>query len=228
MIQGTATLLLSGGQDSYACLLWSLKNFARVEAVTLAYGQRHEAEIESAKLLAKLHETSHTIHTIGSFFEGLASSSLLSSQPDHLSDSHPSAPDLPASFVPGRNGILLSAAGAIAFSRRAGEIHLVIGACETDYSGYPDCRGDYLKAKETELGLGFGRPVTIHAPLLKCSKADVFRMAREAGRLREMLEQTLTCYRGILEEHPWGRGCGTCPSCRLRAQGYADFLEQGA
>jgi 7-cyano-7-deazaguanine synthase len=133
---------------------------------------------------------------------------------------------LPNTFVPARNLIFFTFAGALAYRR--GARHIVAGMCETDYSGYPDCRDDTIKAMQVALSLGLDRRVTIHTPLMWIDKAATFRLAREIagqGFLDIVVEDTHTCYLGDrAHRHPWGYGCGTCPACQLRAQGYAQFI----
>ena len=133
---------------------------------------------------------------------------------------------LPTTFVPGRNLIFFSFAGALAYRR--GARHIVAGMCETDYSGYPDCRDDTIKAMQVALSLGMDKRVTIHTPLMWIDKAATFAMAREIagqGFLDIVVEDTHTCYVGDrAHRHPWGYGCGACPACQLRAQGYAKFI----
>ena len=138
-------------------------------------------------------------------------------------ESHALANQLPASFVPNRNGVFLTVIANHAFKDNASPINLVTGVCQTDYSGYPDCRDNYIKAKALELSLGLDRPVNIHTPLMWKTKADTFQMASEAGALKELIEQTLTCYNGDETLHVWGRGCTECPACLLRQKGYEEF-----
>ncbi len=135
---------------------------------------------------------------------------------------------LPNTFVPARNLIFFTFAGALAYRR--GARHIVAGMCETDYSGYPDCRDDTIKAMQVALSLGLDKRVTIHTPLMWIDKAATFRLAREIagqGFLDIVVEDTHTCYLGDrAHRHPWGYGCGACPACQLRAQGYAQFIAQ--
>jgi len=218
-----AFLLLSGGQDSFTCLLWSLKHFSKVEAVTIGYGQRHEKELIYATKIAKEFNIPHYIYNIGNFIQSIAASTLLN-EGDH-NNHHPVAENLPASFVPNRNGIFLTIAANHAFNKGEKYIHLVIGTCQTDYSGYPDCRDNYIRTKAVELSLGLDVPVNIHTPLMWLTKAETFKMADDEGKLKVLNELTLTCYNGIETLHDWGRGCGKCPACRLRENGYNEFLK---
>jgi 7-cyano-7-deazaguanine synthase len=217
-----AYILLSGGQDSFVCLIWALQNFQKVEAVSIGYEQRHSRELYYAGEIAKHFGIHHTVYNIGSFISSIAESTLLNDG-DH-NTSHTLAGNLPASFVPNRNGIFLTVISNHAFRNGEKRINLVIGTCETDFSGYPDCRDNYIKAKAIELSLGLDRPVTIYTPLMWKSKAETFRMAAEADKLKELIELTLTCYNGNESLNEWGRGCGECPACRLRKKGFEEFI----
>jgi len=218
-----AYVLLSGGQDSFVCLIWAMKHFKDVEAVSINYGQRHGKELAYATEIARHFEVKHTIYDIGDFFSKLTISSLLSTR-DH-NKSHSLAKNLPASFVPNRNGIFLTIISNHAFKNREKYIHIVIGACETDYSGYPDCRDIYIKAKQKELSLGLDVPVKIYTPLMWKNKADIFKMAHRAGKLDKLIKMTLTCYNGNEKLNEWGRGCGECPACKLRKKGFEVFMK---
>ncbi|MEX0751634.1 MAG: 7-cyano-7-deazaguanine synthase QueC [Xanthobacteraceae bacterium] len=224
-----ALVLFSGGQDSTVCLAWALECFARVETVGFAYGQRHAIELEmrprlrekiaglradwagrlgedyviALDALGALSETALTRHTAIEI----------------------AASGLPTTFVPGRNLIFLTFAGALAYRR--GIRHLIAGMCETDFSGYPDCRDDTIKAMQVALGLGMDRRFVIHTPLMWIDKAATFALAEEIGGekfLQLVIEDTHSCYRGDRSQwHEWGYGCGECPACRLRAEGFARF-----
>jgi 7-cyano-7-deazaguanine synthase len=217
----SAYLLLSGGQDSFVCLVWALENFAKVEAVSVKYGQRHSRELFYASEVAKHFGITHTIYDIGTFISSMTDSTLLNSG-DH-NKAHNLAGNLPASFVPNRNGIFLTIVSNHAFRRGEKRLNLVTGTCETDFSGYPDCRDNYIKAKALELSLGLDRPVNIYTPLMWKNKAETFKMAHDAGKLKELINLTLTCYNGDESLNDWGRGCGECPACKLRKKGYEEF-----
>ncbi len=218
-----AYILLSGGQDSFTSLLWALKHFSKVEAVTIGYGQRHKKELTYAANIAKRFNVPHFTYHIGSFLQSMATSTLLN-EGDH-NGHHPVAEDLPASFVPNRNGIFLTIAANHAFNKGEKHIHLITGTCQTDYSGYPDCRDNYIRSKAVELSLGLDRPVNIHTPLMWLTKAETFLLASNEGELQALNELTLTCYNGIETLNEWGRGCGQCPACKLREKGYSEFIE---
>lgn len=217
-----AYVLLSGGQDSFVCLVWALQNFEQAEAVSINYGQRHQKELYYASLIADNLNVKHTTYDIGDFLKRISDSSLLS-HGDH-NKTHKIAGNLPASFVPNRNGLFLTIIANHAYRNNEKKINLVTGTCETDFSGYPDCRDNYIKAKSVELSLGLDRPVDIYTPLMWKNKAETFAMANDAGKLKELIELTLTCYNGDESLNQWGRGCGTCPSCNLRRKGYQEFL----
>ena len=227
----SALVLFSGGQDSATCLAWALNRFDRVETVGFDYGQRHAIEMDTRKtVLDRFREVyplaalrlgeDHVCDLKG--FGAVAESALTRETAIVMTER-----GLPSSFVPGRNLAFFVYAAALA--DRRGIDHLVGGMCETDYSGYPDCRNDTLQAMQTVLRLGVERPYTIHTPLMYLDKAQTWDLARELGgdRLVELiLEDTHTCYNGVrAERHPWGYGCGDCPACQLRKTGFEHFLE---
>ncbi len=220
-INKKAYILLSGGQDSFTCLVWALRHFAAVEAISIAYNQKHAKELEYAKRIAEHFGIDLFVYNIGNFMNSIANSSLFAGN-EH-GEAHEQAAHLPASFVPNRNGLFLTIIANHAYKNNEEHIHIVTGVCETDYSGYPDCRDEYIQAKAKELSLGLDKPVTIHTPLMWKTKADAFRMVFEAGKLPELIEMTLTCYNGVETLHAWGRGCGECPSCKLRMNGFEEF-----
>lgn len=225
-----ALVLFSGGQDSTVCLAWALARFRHVETVGFFYGQRHAVELEVrprirdhlAALNATWAERLGDDHVITLEALGAISETALTRDAEiAFSDS-----GLPTTFVPGRNLIFLNFAGALAYRR--GVKHLVAGMCETDYSGYPDCRDDTLKAVQIALNLGMERRFVIHTPLMWIDKAETFALAHELGGpgfVDVLLEETHTCYLGDrTRRHAWGFGCGECPACRLRADGYAKWI----
>lgn len=222
MINEKAYVLLSGGQDSFVCLIWALENFSSVETVSIAYGQKHKIELAYAEKIAQHFNVPHCVYTIGDFLSSIAKSSLLNDGDHNIQ--HAQASNLPASFVPNRNGLFLTVIANHAFARGEKRINLVTGTCETDFSGYPDCRDNYIKAKAIELSLGLDRAVNIFTPLMWKNKAQTFEMAYNAGKLNELLLLTLTCYNGIEQSNPWGMGCGECPSCKLRKNGFEEFV----
>lgn len=225
-----ALVLFSGGQDSTTCLTWALDRFAAVETVGFAYGQRHASELDARPaILAQLRRrfpkwaaklgpdhvlTLAILSEIGG--SALTDDVAIATRADGL----------PTTFVPGRNLLFLSAAAAL--GARRGTINLVGGMCETDYSGYPDCRGDTLAAMERALQLGIDPVFRVHTPLMRRDKAETWRLAQSLGGeplVQLILEKTVTCYRGERSKrHVWGFGCGSCPACELRANGYARFV----
>jgi 7-cyano-7-deazaguanine synthase len=227
-----AVVLFSGGQDSTVGLAWALDHFLQVETVGFDYGQRHCAELDARQRIRERIERLRPDwagrladdHLICLDALGAISQSALTRDVEiATADS-----GLPNTFVPGRNIIFFAFAGALAYSR--GAKHLVAGMCETDFSGYPDCRDDTVKAMQVALTLGMDRRVVIHTPLMWIDKAATFEMARAIGGaalLDLIIEETHTCYLGDRSRrHPWGYGCGTCPACRLRADGFAKWKGQ--
>jgi 7-cyano-7-deazaguanine synthase len=230
----SALVLFSGGQDSTVCLTWALQRFARVETIGFAYGQRHAIELEmrpriraalatqSAEWRARLGED-HVVR-----IDALAEVSETALTRDVAIEI--SASGLPTTFVPGRNLVFFSFAGAVAYRR--GIKHLVAGMCETDFSGYPDCRDDTIKAMQLALTLGMDRRFVVHTPLMWIDKAASFALAYDIGGdalIELLLGETHTCYLGDREHrHAWGFGCGECPACRLRADGYAKWKATSA
>ncbi len=226
----TALVLLSGGQDSTVCLAWTLDRFARVETVGFDYGQRHRIELDMRprlrERLAALKPDWKTRlgddHLIKlDALAAISDSALTRETAIEMADN-----GLPTTFVPGRNLIFFSFAGALAYRR--GARHIVAGMCETDYSGYPDCRDDTVKAMQVALVLGMDTGVTIDTPLMWIDKAGTFAIAEDIGGaalLDLVVEDTHSCYLGDrTQRHDWGYGCGTCPACQLRAQGFAKFM----
>jgi 7-cyano-7-deazaguanine synthase len=228
-VSDAALVLFSGGQDSTVCLAWALERFGRVETVAFDYGQRHAVELEvRPRIRQRLPAISELWrarlgddHLIR--IDALAAMSETALTHDMAIEM--SASGLPTTFVPGRNLIFLSFAAALAYRR--GIRHLVAGVCETDFSGYPDCRDDTVKAMQVALTLGLDRRVTIHTPLMWIDKAGTFAMAHSIGGaelIDVLLAETHTCYLGDrTHRHDWGFGCGECPACRLRAEGFAKW-----
>lgn len=222
----SALVLFSGGQDSTVCLAWALQRFARVETIGFAYGQRHAVELDvrpriRAALAAQCQAWRERLsddHVVR--LDALAEISDTALTRDV--EIEIAKTGLPTTFVPGRNLVFFSFAGAVAYRR--GINHMVAGMCETDYSGYPDCRDDTIKAMQLALTLGMAHRFVIHTPLMWIDKAGTFALAQEIGGqalVDVLLTETHTCYRGDRQHrHAWGFGCGECPACRLRAAGY--------
>jgi 7-cyano-7-deazaguanine synthase len=220
-------VLFSGGQDSTVCLAWALERFGRVETVGFDYGQRHRAELAvRARLRARMvalepawERALGEDHLVRLDALAAISDTALTREVEI----EIGAGGLPTTVVPGRNLVVLAFAGALAYRR--GIKHLVAGMCETDFSGYPDCRDDTLKAMQLALNLGMERRFVIHTPLMWIDKAATFALAQEIGGdafIDLLVEDTHTCYLGDRSRrHDWGYGCGECPACRLRAEGFA-------
>ena len=224
-----ALVLFSGGQDSATCLAWALDRFAAVETIGFDYGQRHRIELDirdgfRAALLQARPEWLAKLgpdHLIRLDALGQVSDTALTSEAAIAFN----ADGLPNTFVPGRNIIFLSFAAAIAYRR--GIKHIVGGMCETDYSGYPDCRDDTIKAMQVALNLGMDRRFVLETPLMWLDKAATWRLAESLGGpplVDAIVEHTHSCYLGDRSQrHAWGYGCGTCPACDLRAKGWAAY-----
>jgi 7-cyano-7-deazaguanine synthase len=224
----SALVLFSGGQDSTTCLAWALARFERVEMVGFDYGQRHITELAARpRILARLKaEFPQWRARIGDdhvlpldLLKAIGGSALTDDMKIEMG-----AEGLPTSFVPGRNILFLTAAAALGYRR--GIADLVGGMCETDFSGYPDCRNDTVQATAHALSLGLARAVTVHTPLMWIDKAATWRMAQELGGeklVQLILDETVTCYEGSGPRHDWGYGCGICPACELRASGYTKY-----
>jgi len=224
-----ALVLFSGGQDSTVCLAWALQRFAKVETVGFDYGQRHAVELAvrprvreqmaalGATWAARLGED-HVLplETLGKISDTALTRETAIAMADN---------NLPTTFVPGRNLVFFTFAGALAYRR--GAKHIVAGMCETDYSGYPDCRDDTVKALQVAINLGMEARLVLETPLMWIDKADTWRLAEALGGrglVDLIVEETHTCYLGDrAHRHDWGVGCGSCDACRLRANGWARY-----
>ncbi len=227
--QTAALVLFSGGQDSTVCLAWALERYARVETVGFDYGQRHSVELECRarvreEIAARFPDWAPRLgpdHTLDiSSFGAIGETALTSDAEIEIA-----ASGLPSTFVPGRNLVFFTYAAALGYRR--GLPVLVGGMCETDYSGYPDCRDVTLRALEQALRLGTEIPFILETPLMWRTKAETWALAHTLGGadfVELIVEETHTCYRGMRgTRHDWGYGCGTCPACALRAKGYAGW-----
>ena len=225
----SALVLFSGGQDSTTCLAWALSRYERVETVAFDYGQRHRIELDARlnvvrairegfpSWAAKLGED----HLLDASVLGAVSETALTRETAIAMQAN----GLPNTFVPGRNLLFMTLAAALAYRR--GVQVLVTGVCETDYSGYPDCRDDTMKAMQVALSLGMDTRFLIETPLMWIDKAATWTLARTLGGaplVDLIVEHSHTCYLGERSQrHAWGYGCGQCPACQLRAQGFARF-----
>ena len=228
-----ALVLFSGGQDSSVCLAWALNRFDEVETVGFDYGQRHAVELAQRQVVrremaarfpawaGKLGED-HMLDLRG--FGAISETAMTSQRAFEVTEK-----GLPNTFVPGRNLVFLTYAAALADRRKAR--HLVGGMCETDFSGYPDCRRDALEALEAALNLGMAQDFAIETPLMRLTKAETWALAKSLGgeALVELIrEESHTCYRGERgEAHAWGHGCEDCPACDLRARGWSEWEAAG-
>ncbi len=225
----SALVLFSGGQDSTVCLAWALARFERVETVGFDYGQRHHVELDARpRILERLRASfPQWAQRLGAdhllpldTLKAIGGSALTDDVRIEMG-----ADGLPTTFVPGRNVMFLTAAAALGYRRAIAD--LVGGMCETDFSGYPDCRDETVKATAKALSLGLARDIQVHTPLMWIDKAATWRLAEELGgkALVELIvEETVTCYEGDREHrHDWGYGCGKCPACELRAMGYDKY-----
>ena len=214
-VPSKAVVVFSGGQDSTTCLIQALAQYDEVHAITFNYGQRHSQEIAVAQAIAaELGVTAHKVLDLALLNE-LAISSL-------TRDAIPVSTQLqenglPNTFVPGRNILFLTLAAVYAY--QVGAEVVITGVCETDFSGYPDCRDEFVKALNRALCLGLEKPLQLVTPLMWLNKAQTWALADRHGRLDYVRERTLTCYNGVV-----GDGCGTCPSCLLRQRGLQEYL----
>lgn len=225
----SALVLFSGGQDSATCLAWALDRYQRVETIGFNYGQRHSVELacRSAFLLTLRERYPNWRDKLGE--DHMLDMSLLGQVSDTaLTQSKTIAFErsgLPNTFVPGRNLLFFTFAAALAYRRELSV--LVGGMCETDYSGYPDCRDDTLKALQVALSLGLDSRMVLETPLMWIDKAATWRLAKQLGGqelVSLILEETHTCYLGDRSQrHPWGYGCGSCPACDLRRTGFESY-----
>lgn len=215
-----ALVVLSGGQDSMTCLGIAMRSFDRVEAIAFDYGQKHVVELDAAREVCGKHDIPLLVIDLKPALGNMRSSALVTH--GDTSEKHPILKDLPASFVPARNALFLTIAYGIAIEKKAGVIYT--GVCETDYSGYPDCRDRFIKRLNGALNEGYQSTITIETPLMWVDKADTFWMAANVGILDDVLELSVTCYNGDIEtKNEWGRGCGECPACKLRARGWDEY-----
>ncbi len=225
-----ALVLFSGGQDSTTCLAWALSRYDHVETVGFDYGQRHSVELACRTPVIEEIKSAFPQWTDNFGEDQVVKLDLIKAISDTALTQNVAielnANGLPNTFVPGRNILFLTVAAAIAYRR--GIATIVTGVCETDYSGYPDCRDEFVKAMQLTLNLGMAQDFKLETPLMWIDKAATWRMAFQLGGdalLDIIREQTHTCYLGDRSQrHDWGYGCGTCPACELRKNGYAKFI----
>lgn len=208
-----AIVVFSGGQDSTTCLFYAKKHFKEVELVTFNYGQRHDTEIEVAKQIAQDQGMKHHVLDM-SLLSQLTPNALT----QHDMEITNNEDGIPNTFVPARNLLFLSFAGALAY--QIGAKRIITGVCETDFSGYPDCRDSFIKSMNVTLSLAMDKDFVIHTPLMWLNKAETWKLSDELEVLDYIRTKTLTCYNGII-----GDGCGECPACHLRQRGLNQYLE---
>jgi 7-cyano-7-deazaguanine synthase len=230
--ENSALVMHSGGQDSTTCLAWALERFERVETIGFDYGQRHRVELECrSKVLSRIRDG------FPAWGKKLGKDQVLSLDVlKHISDTALTRDvqiemgnnNLPTTFVPGRNILFLTVAAAVAYRR---DIKVIVGGmCETDYSGYPDCRDDTIKTLQGAINLGMEKRFVFETPLMWIDKAQTWALAKELGGekfVNLIIDDTHTCYLGNrTTRHAWGYGCGSCPACELRSQGYERFKQR--
>jgi len=221
----SALVLVSGGQDSTTSLVWAINTFKNVSGIAFFYHQKHAIEIEAAKTIAKQLNVPLKIQDI-SFVKDLVISNLFVDK-DNVNENHPLNPNVPAAFVPYRNLIFLTLAAAWASTLKIR--HLVAGVCQTDYSGYADCRDVFIQSAQQTLNLATDfedQNIMIHTPLMFKTKAETFKMAEDQGCLDIIIKETMTCYNGDERMNDFGKGCRNCPACKLREKGFNEFQQQ--
>ncbi|UPT53000.1 queuosine biosynthesis protein [Hafnia phage yong3] len=218
----TAVVVLSGGQDSVTCLGWALEHYKSVHAIGFSYGQRHGVELEQANKICERYNVPFAVFDLPALRQ-IGNSSLISTDGVVGSEAHPQHENLPASFVPNRNALFLTTAHA--YAQKVGAQHVITGVCETDFSGYPDCRQAFIEILEAALNVGYETEIRFITPLMWLTKAQTFELADQVGFLTTVIEDSHTCYNGDREHlHDWGYGCGECPACKLREAGYEDWF----
>lgn len=214
-MESKAVVIFSGGQDSTTCLIQAQSKYDSIHCITFDYGQRHKQEIKVAQHIAQQLNIKHHKIVDATVINSLAISSLTR---ENIEVSHElQSNGLPNSFVPGRNILFMTLAAMYAY--QVGAQALITGVCETDFSGYPDCRNDFVQAQQKALQLGMDSTLTIKTPLMWLNKAQTWALADRYGKLDFIRHQTLTCYNGVI-----GDGCQTCPACELRENGLQEYL----
>lgn len=219
----SALVVMSGGQDSTTCLGVALHHHDKVNAVSFNYGQKHSIELVLAREICEKHNVPLQVIDIPAL--KLMKSSALVNHGD-TSQEHSYLKGVPASFVPARNALFLTMAWGLAMEMGASYIYT--GVCQTDFSGYPDCRDDFVQLLNEALIIGYNTTIAIRTPLMFMDKADTFELARRVGIYDDVIKLSHTCYNGNREPFVWGAGCGECPACKLRAKGYEEFTQRYA
>lgn len=216
----TAVVVLSGGQDSVTCLGLALSKHEKVFCIGFSYGQKHSVELTQAAKVCADRAIEFDLFSIPSLQE--LGDSALTTDGD-VNGQHHRSSHLPASFVPNRNAMFLTIAHA--YAQKVGANTVYTGVCQTDYSGYPDCRQIFIWRLQDALNIGYETKITIETPLMHLTKAETFALADEVGFLGVVIEDSHTCYNGDrTTRHEWGYGCGLCPACKLRDKGYSEFV----
>lgn len=214
-----AVVIFSGGQDSTTCLYWAKNRYETIETITFDYGQKHKKEIKQAKLICNKLGIKQTLINI-SFLDTIVESALTSNgDVNKINDK-----GLPSSFVPNRNQLFITMAHSLA--QKIGAEVLVTGVCQTDYSGYPDCREVFIKFIEVTTNLGSQSNIHIATPLMYLTKKETFELAEKEDCLKEVIKLSHTCYENWRTFNEWGYGCGICPACKLRKKGYREYIDQ--
>lgn len=221
MEQEICVISFSGGQDSTTLAVWAKKRFKKVCLVGFDYAQKHSVELECAQKIASLLQLPYEIISLD-FLENITHSALFKNSNDLMGHSHAQNKDLPNSFVPNRNAIFITLLHS--YAQKIGASNIALGVSQADFSGYPDCKEDFIKSIEYALNLGSNTAIKILTPLMFLNKAQEFQMAKDLGALDLVIKETHTCYQGerkIL--HAYGYGCDECPACQLRKKGYEEF-----
>lgn len=216
-----AVVLLSGGQDSTTCLYWALSKGFEVHAIGFDYGQRHKIELELATKIAQGAGVPYKIFDVKGIFQN---SSLVDMTQD-VNAPHSVNKDLPSSFTAGRNMVFLSIAAGYAYNLGCEDI--ITGVCQTDFSGYPDCRQGFITSMEKTASLAVDSELCIHTPLMNLTKAETWKLAKDLGIVDIIINDTMTDYNGDMRMNEWGRGVADSPSSKLRASGFYDAKERG-
>jgi 7-cyano-7-deazaguanine synthase len=213
-----AVIIFSGGQDSTTCLGWALNRFDVVEAITFNYGQKHSIEIEQSKKICKKLSVKQTLIDI-SFLDTIVESALTTNGDVNKLNNK----GLPSSFVPNRNQLFITLAHA--YAQKIGFDTLITGVCQTDYSGYPDCRQVFIASVERTTNLGSNSDIFIETPLMNLTKSQTFKLAQDENCFNLVINDSHTCYNGDRDhKNDWGFGCGECPACKLREKGYNEYI----
>jgi 7-cyano-7-deazaguanine synthase len=215
-----ALVIFSGGLDSTTCLGWAKNRYEEVEAISFIYGQKNEIEIEQAKKIVEKLNVKHTVIDV-SFFSQIVDSALTSN--GDVNKEHSRIKELPSSFVPNRNAFFITLSHA--YAQKIGAEKIITGVCQTDYSGYPDCRDVFIKLINVSLNIGSQSEIEIITPMMWLTKKETWELAEKENVIDLVKELSHTCYEGSDKRNEWGRGCGECPACILRYKGYYEYIK---